>query len=328
MLMEEALPTAPFFIVGSGRSGSTLLRMMLCSHSRLSIPPETWYLVRLVRRFSFDRVLDAAELESAVGMITQEYRWPDQKLDTREFRRRVSQLSAPTLRDVVEVVYRWHAEAEGKARWGDKTPIYVEIVPELARLFPGSRFIHLVRDGRDVAKSHQAAGWAGPWLHDNTREWTNALDYYRRWARSELRERILQVRYEALVLDTEAVLREVCSFIGERFEPQMLSWERQVDEQVPERERRIHTKLKRRIGADGVSRWKREMSPRELFVAEAFMGRQLTYAGYERGYPSPFWAPAFAATRLYCVAVLPAVAVQKRAVGFLRRRLTPRLGVK
>jgi len=325
---DANLPTVPFFIVGSGRSGSTLLRLMLCSHSRLSIPPETWYLLPLVEYFSIDRVLDAAEVDSAVAMITQHYRWSDMKLDAQELRRRLSQVPPPRLRDIVEVIYRWHMEAEGKARWGDKTPIYIEILPQLARMFPGSQFIHLVRDGRDVAKSHQAAGWAGPWLHDNTREWTRALECHRRWASSEFRERILQVRYEELVLDTEATLRKICQFIGEKFEPQMLSWEGTVDQLVPERERHIHTKLKRRIDPDSVARWKHEMSARELFVAEAFMGTHLTRVGYELRYRGPLWAPAFALTRLYCCTVLPAVEIQIRAVRFLRRRLALRVGVK
>jgi len=326
----ENLPTnAPFFIVGSGRSGSTLLRMMLCCHSRLAIPPETWYLLALLERLSIDRPLSAAELEVAEATITQEYRWPDLKLDAQEFRRRLGQLTAPYLRDVVEVIYRWHLEAEGKARWGDKTPIYVEIVPQLARMFPGSRFIHLVRDGRDVARSHQTAGWYGPWLHDNTREWTRALECHRRWAQTDaLRERILQVHYEDLVLDTEGTLRRICHFIGEKFEPAMLSWQEKVDEQVPERERHIHVKLKRRIDTGGVARWKGEMSARELLVAEAFMGEHLSYAGYERAYRGPLWAPAFMATRLYCRTVLPAVQLQLRAARFLRRRLAPRSAVK
>jgi hypothetical protein len=328
MQADGSRSVAPFFVVGSGRSGSTLLRLMLCSHSRLTIPPETWYLAPLLERFRVDAVLNAAEIDSAVAIITQHYRWPDQKFDAQEFRRGVSQITAPCLRDVVEVVYRWHVRAEGKARWGDKTPVYIEILPQLASMFPDASFIHLVRDGRDVAKSHQAAGWYGPWLHDNTREWTRALDCDSRWAHLDLRTRILQVRYEELVLDTEAALRRICQFIGEEFEPQMLSWESKVDEQVPDRERRIHSKLKRRIGSEDVARWKREMSARELFVAEAFMGAQLSRAGYERRYPGALWSPVFALTRLYCRTVLPAVAMQMRAVRFLRRRLPLRLGVK
>lgn len=167
----EVATTAPFFIVGSGRCGSTLLRMMLASHSRLSIPPETWFLIPpLVKRFSIDRPLNAAEIESAVSVITGDYRWPDMKIDAQEFRHAVGQLAQPRVRDLAEVVYRWHVQTEGKARWGDKTPVYIEILPELASMFPGSRFIHLVRDGRDVAKSFKATGWdsGGRWLHGCT----------------------------------------------------------------------------------------------------------------------------------------------------------------
>ena len=325
---SESATAAPFFIVGSGRSGSTLLRMMLVSHSQLTIPPETWYLVPLLQQFSIDRPLNATEIDSAVSTITGHYRWPDMKLDAQDFRRKIAQLPKPYLRDLVEVVYWSHVEAEGKTRWGDKTPIYIEILPKLASMFPDSRFIHLVRDGRDVAKSYQATDWIGPWLHDNTREWTRALECHWRWARSEFRTRILLVRYEDLVLDTEATLRRICQFIGEEFEPQMLSWEQKVDEQVPARELDVHGKLKRRIGAEGVARWKREMSARETFVAEAFMGAHLRRLGYERRYGSPLWAPAFMLTRLYCRTVLPAVEFQLRVARFLRKRLGARPGLQ
>lgn len=323
----ESETAAPFFIVGSGRSGSTLLRMMLVSHTRLTIPPETWYLAPLTQRFSIDRPLSAEEIEGAIFIITNHYRWPDMKLDALDFRRKVAQLREPYLRDLAEVVYRYHVDAEGKARWGDKTPLYIEILPELAKMFPDSLFIHLVRDGRDVAKSYQATDWIGPWLHDNTREWSRAVECHWRWAQSDLRARILQIRYEDLVLETEATLRQICRFIGEKFEPQMLSWEQKVDEQVPARERDVHAKLKTKVGAEGVARWEREMSARETFVAEAFMAVHLKRLGYQLRYRSPFWAPAFVATRLYCRTVLPAVELHRRAARFLRKRLGSRSGL-
>ncbi len=318
--------SAPFFIVGSGRSGSTLLRLMLACHSRLSVPPETWFLIPLVRRFRIDRPLTADEIQAAVSVITGAWSWPDMRLDAQDFQHRVSRLTDPYLLDLVEVVYRSHVEAEGKARWGDKTPAYIEILPELACMYPKARFIHVIRDGRDVAKSVQATGWFGRWLHDNTKVWTHALEHQRQWVRSAFRDRILEVRYEKLLLHMEATLREVCRFLGEEFEPQMLSWEWKVDEQIPARERSYHTKLKLKIGSEGVARWKREMSAREAFVSEAFMGSHLTRLGYERRYPSRLWEPAFALTRLYCRTVLPAVQFQIRAAHRLRKRLGSGLG--
>jgi Sulfotransferase family len=297
---------APFFIVGSGRSGTTLLRMMLCSHSRISIPPETWYLLPLLQRFRIDRPLDAAEIQSAVSIIAGHCDRADMKLDLEELRRELIQLREASLRDLTQIVYRRYMQLEGKVHWGDKTPVYIEILPELARMFPDSRFIFLIRDGRDVAKSFQARRWMGRWLHNNTREWTRALEYYQCWIDQELRERILEVRYEDLVLETEATLRRICRFIGEEFQPQMLAWERTADTQIlPEELSGVHRKLKLRIGGnEAVARWKREMSARETFVAEAFMGADLKRLGYERRYRSPLWAPAFVLTRLYCWTVL------------------------
>jgi hypothetical protein len=216
--------------------------------------------------------------------------------------------------------------AEGKRRWGDKSPIYITIVPELARMFPSSHFIHVVRDGRDVAKSFQATRWIGPRLHDSTGPWIQALKCQRRWEHSEFRNRILLIRYEDLVLRTEPTLRGICRFIGEEFEPNMLSWEGRVDEQVPARWQIHHTKLKSRMGAEGVARWKRELSARELFVCEAFMASLLASFGYQRRYTSRLWVPAFALTRWYCRAVLSGDQVVIRAVLSVRGRLTRLVG--
>lgn len=313
--------TAPFFIVGSGRCGSTLLRMMLASHSHLSIPPETRFLVPLVKHYSIDRPLKEHEIESVLSIITGYDTWPDMKLDVQEFRLLVSKLTRPHVHDLAEVVYRCYMHTEGKCRWGDKTPIYVTIVPELARMFPGSRFIHVVRDGRDVAKSFQATPWIGRSLHDNTGPWIQALKCQRRWDHSEVRNRILLIRYEDLVLKTQATLRQICLFIGEEFEPNMLSWEAKVDEEVPERLRTHHTKLKLRIGAEGVTRWKRELRRHEVFVCEAFMASLLARFGYERRYTSRLWVPAFALTRCYCRTVLSGDQLVVRAMLFIRNRL-------
>jgi hypothetical protein len=324
MPADQPETTAPFFIVGSGRSGSTMLRLMLASHSRLVIPPETWFLIPLVKRFSIDRRLSADEIESAVSIMTNHYRWPDMKLDAQEFRRRVGELRAPLLRDLADVVYRWHKESEGKVRWGDKTPPYVEIVPQLARIYPEAVFIHLVRDGRDVALSFRVTGWIGSrWLHENAGEWLRAIEWHWRWSRSELRKRILLIRYEDLVLETEATLREICRFIGEEFEPQMLSWERLVDAQVPSHERAQHTKLKLKIGREGIARWKREMSTRGTFVCEAIMGSHLRRLGYELRYSSPLWKPVFALTHFGIRRLLPAF----RRAAHLRDRLVSRVGL-
>jgi hypothetical protein len=305
---------APFFIVGSGRSGSTLLRMILASHSRIAVPPETYFLLPLVQELSIDRPLSPAEVARAGEIVTGHYRWPDMDFDAGEFRRLTGGLASPRLRDVAEVVYRSFLEREGKVRWGDKTPPYIRIVPQLARMYPEARFIHLVRDGRDVARSFQSTGWYGPRLHDNTREWNEALNLAERW-RPQVKERLLQLRYEDLVRDTEKSARCVCAFLGEEFEPEMLAWEEKVDRLVPDREKYIHVKLKHRPNMDDAERWRREMTAGEVFVAEAFMGANLERTGYARKYASPLWRPLFLLAKGYCRFALPAGGRLMRAFG-------------
>lgn len=318
---------APFFIIGSSRSGSTLLRLMLASHSRIAIPSETWYLIALLEEFPGDRVLRESEVDAAVALMTSHYTWPDMGLDATEFRERVASLSGVGVRDLVEVVYRWHMESEGKSRWGDKTPAYIEIVPALAAMFGDAKFIHLIRDGRDVAKSFQRQGWHGPWMHGYAREWLRAAALDLKLTGTPLNERILRVRYEDLVLQPEAALRRICAFIDESFEDRMLLWRGRIEEAIPGRDRKIHSSLGRDMGLSDVGRWKREMTAREVFVAEAFIGTQLSRFGYERRYRSRLWSPLFAATRTFCRTVLPVVGLQRRVAGFvgrlLRRRVRP-----
>ena len=312
---------APFFIVGSGRSGSTLLRLMLASHSRIAIPPETWYLTDLVEEFPLDRVLEENEISKAMSVMTNHYRWPDMGLEAAEMRCRVANLSGVRLRDLVEIVYRWHMEAEGKSRWGDKTPPYIEIVPPLAAMFGDAKFIHLIRDGRDVAKSFQRQGWYGPWMHGYTREWLRAVELDMKFSKTALNERILRVLYEDLALQPEATLRRICAFIDEGFEGQMLQWRGKVENAIPDREKSLHSRLGRDMNPSDVSRWKREMTSREIFVAEALIGAQLSYFGYERRYRSELWSPLLAVTRIYCRKILPVVGLQRRVFGFVGRRL-------
>jgi hypothetical protein len=122
---------------------------------------------------------------------------------------------------------------------------------------------------------------------------------------SLLNERILRVRYEDLVLHPEPTLRGICAFIDARFEAQMLRWHAKVDNAVPLREKRFHSSLGRDMDPSDVSRWKREMTSREIFVAEALIGTQLSHFGYERRFQSAGWTPLLALARIYCRQVLP-----------------------
>jgi Sulfotransferase family len=313
----DAGSTAPFFIVGSGRSGTTLLRLIIAGHSRIDIPPETWFLLPLVRELPLGAVLSADERARAIAIITGHYRWPDLGVPTERFRAEALALAEPHLVDVVALVYRHHLATAGKSRSGDKTPPYIQILPELALLYPEAKFIHLVRDGRDVALSFFELGFeTGYRCYDRNFEWKRALRLRDSYRRTPLEARILDVKYEDLVTDPEPVTKAICRFLGERFEPQMLDYASRVD-QVPERERAIHPKLSRPLSAGALGRWRSMLSAGECFVMEACLHALLRRWDYPLRFAGPFWRPVLIVSGWLLTGIGP---VLSRSIPYLRRR--------
>jgi hypothetical protein len=281
------------FVVGVGRSGTTLLRLMLDAHPNVAVPPETHFLPDLFG-------LGGAELEpdAALGVIRSARQWGDFGFAGDDLRERFARTRPLTAAAAARAFFAAYAERFGKARWGDKTPIYVESMPVIAAVLPEARFIHLIRDGRDVALSRST--W-------NEGEVPDPAKAARRWrrriegARADARDldHYLELRYEDLVLDTETSLRRVCDYVELDFDPAMLRYHERAEERLaelgdlPAQGRKgvrrsedrlaIHTYTREPPKRERVARWKTEMDPadRERYEAEA--GELLAELGYETG---------------------------------------------
>jgi hypothetical protein len=126
----------------------------------------------------------------------------------------------PTYGRLFGLIHRQHADREGKARWGDQLGMVEAFADCVFETYPDASMIHMVRDPRREGSSRGLRhlgrlGWAtGRWLHSADLAMRN---------RSRYPDRYRVVRYEALVADPEATLREVTSFLGEELEPQMLA---------------------------------------------------------------------------------------------------------
>lgn len=305
----------PFFIIGSSRSGTTLLRLILSGHSRLHIPPETWFIRPLVAKFSLTEQLSRTEIDAAVEIITSNRRWPDMQFPVEEYREHIARLPSAKLVDLINVVFHKQLRSAGKARFGDKTPNYFFIVPELATLYPGAKFIHLIRDGRDVAISFVDAGWER--YYDRKEfEWTLAMRQQRQYARMSIADQILEVRYEDLVINLDGSIKRICAFLGEQFEPAMLDWSDQK-KNIPDRERHIHAKLDRPVSNDAVGVWKKKLSAFECFLIESCLHRDLSELGYELRFKGAFLRPALALTGSLMTTTAPLLL---RGIPYLQRR--------
>jgi Sulfotransferase family len=311
----------PFFIVGSGRCGSTLLRLMLCGHSRIHIPPETWFIADLVRELPLTGALAAAQVDRAVEIMTKNYRWPDMRISAEGLRRWARGLDAPKLVDVVNLVYNFHLDSHGKRRFGDKTPPYINYIPEITTLYPGAKFIHLVRDGRDVAISYMEM--EDMRFYDRNFYWTRAMRRRRAYLDSPYAGRILEVKYEDLVSHPEPTLHKLCGFLGEKFEREMLDWQ-QLTELVPERERPIHGKLAEPLRREAVGVWQRKLTRFECFAMESCLQRDLRSLGYQLRFAGAAWRPLLVAFGWLLALMAPLLV---RGIPYLqRRKYLPRAG--
>jgi len=285
-LPDKQASAPPFFIVGCRRSGTTLLRLMLDRHPGIAIPPESHFIPPLWkhrRRYGSDgRLTDVDRFLSDLGSQTRFRLWG---LPIEAVRSELDRTGEPTIDAGLSASFRAYARREGKQRWGDKTPNYVEHLSTLDRLFPGAQFIHLVRDGRDVAASMLAMQ---DWHHTAATPafyWRQALQQVRA-ARPVLGKRLVEVRYEALIEDTDAELRGLCTFLGVDFDPAMLESDWHEIEKVPEAERHMHGRVGLPV-TSGLRDWRRDLDRASIREFEAIAGRELHAYGYELSGPSP-----------------------------------------
>lgn len=291
-----------------------MLRLILAGHSRLHIPPETWYILYMVEELPATGVLTPEQVERAITLMVEDYRWPDMNMTADELRQAVMSLNEPQMVDIVNIVYQRHLTASGKQRFGDKTPIYFKIIPQLVALYPDAKFIHLVRDGRDVAISWIDLNYDR--YYEQTFEWTMAMDSRKEFINGPYADRILEIRYEDLVRDLEGTVRQVCAFLGEEFEPAMLSWS-SLKTLIPERERHIHGKIGQPVSPDAIAVWRRKLSAPECFAMEACMWRQLRALDYPLRFASPAWRPLLDTTGWLIRSVGPLL---RRGIPYLQRR--------
>lgn len=289
-------PPAPF-VVGLTRSGTTLLRMMLDAHRELTIPPETHFVPDLIKVARSPDATPERMLEPMVGNRT----WADFGISEAEMLERLGAVEPGDAGDAVRAFFEAYAERIGKPRWGDKTPAYMLSVRRIGRALEEARFVHLIRDGRDVALSQTARAInEQPPAPEQAARWVKRIGKSREQARELGGGRYIEVRYEDLVRDPEATLRRICEFVELDWDPEVLDYHRRAGERLREMAgelRREGTHAKQAAGyrvdnhepttrppdPDRLDKWRREMSAEDLAAYERVAGGMLTDLGYELG---------------------------------------------
>jgi hypothetical protein len=290
---RSPIPEPSPFVVGLGRSGTTLLRLMLDAHPQLAIPPETHFAVGVIRMYRNGNPTP----EEAADYLSGLRRWGDFGIERDEILDRLRASAADDAQSTLRAFYEVYAAKQQKPRWGDKTPGYGVQMKRISRVLPEARFVHLIRDGRDAALSRARASGKRVRPVKAAQRWRERIDETR--AQAAKVPHYIEARYEDLVRDPEGTLRRILSFTELDWDPAVLAYHERAADRLAEMDRDLpamggkgHRPAAKRVGSHAMTtqppdptrlaRWRDEMTAEQQAEFEGVAGDLLSELGYER----------------------------------------------
>ena len=276
------LSCIPFFIIGSGRSGNTLLRSILSGNSNISIPPESYRLPFAIKKF---HIFNNREWNELVREVLSEfedckefYTWG---IDIKDVQKRLENIedSKRSLSNIFDELFCAYSEkhSAGSKIWGDKTPMNTLYLDWISTVFPHSKFIHIIRDGRDVASSYLKME-----RYDNILEaanrWINSIDLAQSFG-SKIKDNYMEIRYEDLVTSPKDVIKNTCDFLDIIYDSKMLDHTKQV-EKLGDTDKSHHSNLSKPISSESIGKWKNNLSESDQESITKLLHKHLHRLGY------------------------------------------------
>jgi hypothetical protein len=264
------------FIGGHPRSGTTLLGAMIGAHSQCICTPESQFKTRVLRRLSITQK-DSIDISKAVQAIQKDWRFKIWGIDLHSLPYHEID-SYPELIFRILKLYREKFDKYNADIWIDHTPSNIKNANSLLALFPESKFIHIVRDGRGVAASIMPLDWGPNTIDKAARSWVKRISHYLKIESSTGEKSMLRIRFEDLVLKPAMILEGICNFLNIDYQPQMLQGQ---GFHVPQYTSRQHSLVGKAPDPSEVNAWERELKPRQVEIFENIAGELLISLGYQ-----------------------------------------------
>jgi hypothetical protein len=259
---------SPFFIVGCGRSGTSLLRSFLNGHSQVAIPTESLFIV------DYLRAADRFDTTFLINMLVREPEIREWGLSIQP-----DDFSGySTIIDAIRSLHERYAHEQGMKLWGQKTPRFVRHLDLIIGAFPDAVVIHLVRDPRAVVSSLMRSDVHRSTAYHAARRWQ--MDVSAGLAYEAVHpEKVLRVTYEDLVLQPQENLEAITDFIGIAFEPKMLE-KRAGTEEYSAFYDNIHSNLDQEVTNRHIQKWVEHLKPEEVRFVESMSLELMGRLGY------------------------------------------------
>jgi len=264
--------SSPVFIVGMPRSGTSLLAQLIRKYFNVNFGPESQFIVHFHKRIhKFGNLTDPRNMDRLIGKVVQERcfaRWKRQFGFSLDIDLLNCEIREPTFRGLLDAIYGQFAKFAGRMRWGDKYPPHCLDMPVLEALYPEAQYIHIIRDGRDVALSLQHVNFGPKNFMQIALCWKQYVMSAQKFGRTVCQTRFHEIRYEALLQDPVRVMTDLARFV-------------QIEEGFQDVVTRVKQQIHEDLLTDNVSKWKKGLTQPQIQMFEKGAGELLESLGYE-----------------------------------------------
>jgi len=272
------------FMIGTQRSGSNLLRLMVNQAPSIAAPHPPHLLERfgpllpaygdLRDEAAFRRLIDDVVRLVEANPVS----W-GVDFDRRDIRQRCRDNS---LVAVFGAVMDRMAQAQGKPDWMCKSLANVHFLPEIERYFGAeARYLYLYRDGRDVCLSFLKAVVGEKTAFHVARQWHAEQQLALACGRRVPASQYLALSYEELTSNPESTLRLLCRWLGIAFNPSMLDFHSSEEAGRTAASGKMWENVRKPVMASNTKKWLQGMSADQLTDFESVAGPSLLELGYE-----------------------------------------------
>jgi protein-tyrosine sulfotransferase len=282
----DSLSCDPLFIISSGRSGTTLMRSMLAASGEIAIPAETQIIHILAAKFPILFGLGWKELSHAIiadfESTSNFSLWETNLAPAYKRTEEIPTKERSLARIIDEVFKTYTSEKFPEAKqWGDQSPIHTFSLPYIQKVFPKARYIHMLRDGRDVISSYMIKRNTNQShdLNEAIYRWKTSIKRTKELKKSIPSNRYLEVRYEDLVRQPEEELRRVSQFLGIEYTSKMLDYWK-MPTTIENKYYSFHANLGKPVFPSSIGKWKERLSEEQQVFILKNITPELKSLGY------------------------------------------------
>jgi hypothetical protein len=279
----------PIFIIGNPRSGTSLLRLMLSCHPDILIPPESHFFLWLENKY--ENINPSTDkLDQFFIDLYNSRKFETWGIDETSIMKLVRRLRPHNYSGLIASIYLAYADKVGKTGiefWGDKNKLWKDKLGRIIHYYPEAFFIHLVRDGRDVACSFKdlaiknSSSSYAPKLPVEIIEiadrWKNNVGCIEAFLEDIPRAHTLTIRYEDLIMDAESNLKKITDILGISYSANMLNYQNPEFTEIMEPVEFLEWKEKLNASPDekNIGKYKTQLSQQDILLFEQYAGKEL-----------------------------------------------------